>query len=823
MPASSTSTSAFDASVRNAIAQLQQQDSRYDHVVLATAEGSASRTAPFQLVALASGGLDALRAKLHSHETRFALLRVQVRILLVVSLGQGVSGLKRAQVLVQGRALQSSLGAILFATLTIASTSQLTSALVSSKLQLEGFAHVPSPDLNQDFRASWASTSAADVVTRARPSAPSSPGEVGLDASWSRPVSDVGPMHREMAALSSSLGSRAKSLLVAPSRQSGSASQGIVIDLASVIEAPSHATPTQPAQAAFPLLPAVDCGSLQQISDSPESLNAALTTWHSRTPSDPYSPIYTQSPRIRLSDDERKRLSDERERLRADEAIRDQVMKKLRAEQQSVLRSPVSRTPRLAVVPPLAPPPPFAPPPAPVADGVVATSPRVTCRPRLEDERGPASAPVLMVSESRGGMVGEACEGLRGPRSSESHESIRSSVHSLNLWEFAEAAARTDSFLHLPRRAPRCASGTATPTRVRSRQGSGSECATSSSRGSVAASSLFDKELPALPSDLDSTSNDGDEWIGDLPAHGSPTYSHPSLRAKHSAEEAALHDLRERLAHAEARAHAAEAAAQHAIREAHTETRRLADELARVERGARETMEAEAVRRAQWAREQAARDRLDAYERSRLEADETRRRRAIEEQRRLECDRAERIREERAWREHEAERVKLEYEARIRQLAEREALLKREAEARECVERERRERAREAQVSRTKRLQELTDAVRSERVELQGWINTHSADAVHSKRRWYHVTHHQLSLSRSPTDRTPILTIPLDPTHLKSVTDEQEDGFMRHALRFEVHLADARSEVYVVSTDSEADKVDLMLLVQAFAGAGGEV
>ncbi|CDS00702.1 uncharacterized protein SPSC_04612 [Sporisorium scitamineum] len=842
MPAPTPTISAFDASVRNAIGQLQQQDSRYDHVVLATAEGSTSRAAPFQLVGIAAGGLDALRTKLHSHETRFTLLRVQARILLIVSLGQGVTGLKRAQVLVQGRALQSSLGAILFAALTIASTSQLTPALVSYKLQLEGFAHVPSPDLNQDFRASWASTSAASVVTRAKPSAPSSPEEVGHDASWSRPISDVGPLHHGMAALSNPVNTRAKSLLVTPSAQLPPTSQGIVIDLASVIEAPNHTTPTLPSQDKFPLLPAVECNNRERLSSSPDSLNAPLTRPHSRTSSDPENPQFTCSPRVRLSDDERKRLSDERDRLRADEAIREQVMRKLRAEQNSVLKSPASRTPRLAVVPPLAPPPPFAPPPAPTSDSAIASSPRrpssvasprAASRQKLEDD---TPAPTVTVSASRPpNKPLETSDKIRnafaeGPRSSESHESIRSSIHSLNLWEFAEAASRTDSFLHLPQRASfstpfrprRTTSGNATP-HVRSRQGSGSEsiasvehaCTTSGSRGSVAVSSLFDKELPALPSDV--ASNDGDEWIGDLKGRDC-TYA-PSIRAE---SEEALHDLRERLAQAEARAKAAEDAAAHAIHEAHIETRRLAEELAKVEKGTQEKMEAEAIRRAKWAREQVARDQLDAYERSKLEADEKRRRRVIEEQRRLECDRARRIREEQEWREQEAERVKLEYEVRIRQLAEREAKLKAEAEERERRERERKEQERASEVARQKRLAELTDAVRdSDKVILSGWLNLQTEEAVQWKRRWYEVVDRQLVLCRSATDRSLMSVIPLDPTHLVKVADEQEDCFMSHTLRLEVQESETSTEkqAYIVSTDTHAAKLDLALVVDAIAAS----
>ncbi len=196
---------ALHPSVSAALSELQKPESRYDHIVLATAEGSTSRTAPFVLVDAALGGLSALSCKLRTHETRFALLRMQARILLVVSLGQDLGGLRRAQALVQARALQSALGAIVFAALTIASVSQLTSALVGSKLQLEGFPHVASPNIAQDFRSSWSSTSATSPGARAKPSAPSSPEEAALDSSWSRPFSAIGASSRSdaLAALAS--------------------------------------------------------------------------------------------------------------------------------------------------------------------------------------------------------------------------------------------------------------------------------------------------------------------------------------------------------------------------------------------------------------------------------------------------------------------------------------------------------------------------------------------------------------------------------------------------------------------------------------------
>ncbi|SPO22653.1 uncharacterized protein UTRI_01331 [Ustilago trichophora] len=896
--------SKLDSSVRTAVSQLQQVDCRYDHIILAAAEASTSRSAPLHLIETAAGGLDALRTKLRTHETRFALLRVQSRLLLVISLGQDLTGLKRAQVLVQGRALQSSLGATLFAAVTIATASQLTSALVGSKLQLDGFAHITSPNIAQDFRASWSSTSAASVMTRARPSAPSSPEELGHDATWSRPVSDIGPSYRSNdQKLSTPVTSRAKSFHSSLfAKLSERDHPGIVIDLESVVEAPQQNAeidsadfaPVPPPKTGLPPLSA--CADASKGSKIPfRSSSTPIATSSTgqalqkpiqlRKQTDPET---TRSPREWLSADERKRLSDERERIRVDEAIRDEVMKKLRAEQQALLRSPASRTPRLAISPPLAPPPPFALPPAPPSPSPAASpstrpssinSPRLSSKSRLEDDvrsartlftetipstrnesRSPRlQEPVLISEDVR--TLASSLSNASG--TSESHESIRSSIQSLSLWEFAEAASQRASFLSLPGQAPsssintlafnaeRPASEAATPSKIRSRQPSCSEsvasvglehnrCAASSSTGSVAASSIFDKELPAPPVETENDSADGEEWTGAMESPDSMTHPlapwiEPSVKvvdkeqaSLKDAEGAEMQDLRDRLAQAEARAKAAEKAATVAVREAQSETRRLAEELANVERGAKDKMEAEAIRRAKWAREQVARDQLDAYERSKLEADEKRRRRAMEEQRRLECDRANRIREEQEWREQEAQRIKQEYELKIQHLAEREAKLKAEAEAREQRERERIEQERARASYRQSRLAKLKEAVLKEDDTsaplVQGWLNLQVEGAVQWKRRWYRVTKKQLVLTRSPTDSSLKTIIPLDLIHLLSIRDDHEDCTMSHSLCLEVRQTlesklDQAKRTYLVSTDTRAAKEEIELVVEAIASS----
>lgn len=874
---------ALHPSVSAALSELQKPESRYDHIVLATAEGSTSRTAPFVLVDAALGGLSALSCKLRTHETRFALLRMQARILLVVSLGQDLGGLRRAQALVQARALQSALGAIVFAALTIASVSQLTSALVGSKLQLEGFPHVASPNIAQDFRSSWSSTSATSPGARAKPSAPSSPEEAALDSSWSRPFSAIGASSRSDAL--AALASRAHSfhsLVHAPSPERSTTrpgKHGIVIDLEAVIDSSAHEVGTAATDLPPPLPPKADLPPLPTSAndDGPRPLSVSSRPRSAAASLTPAASSLREPIQLRKSSDP-DRLSphiDEFQRQRIDEAIRDEVMRKLHTEQQALLRdnsrSPANRTPRLAISPPLAPPPPFAPPPAPASPLRTAPStPRLsskvqrlastpqrsernkTSRSGASDRR--ASAPLLDETAAEEPNA-NALQASLSETASESHESLRSSMQSLHLWEFAEAASQRTSFLNLPRgRSERPTIGTVSDGK-RSRQPSysdsvasvepdGQRCAPSSSTGSVAASSIFDKDLPAPPAAAETASIESGEWSGEM---DSPDSTHPPSspwtepptgladkagRTAGDASEDEVRDLRDRLEQAEARAKAAEEAAEVAVREAQSETRRLAEELAQVERGTRDTMEAEAIRRAKWAREQVAREQLDAYERSKLEADEKRRRRAIEEQRRLDCDRANRIREEREWREHEAERIKHEYEVKIQYLAEREARLKAEAEARADEERSRIEKERKRVIARQERLAEMKRALQGadatneragdEDALLSGWLNVQAEGALQWRRRWGKVRRRQLILSKTPTDPVAVATIPLDRARIVSHADDYDDCTMPNIIRLQVPVDQADSTAldtctHLISTDTLAAKDDIELIIEAIA------
>ncbi|GAC97231.1 helicase SWR1 [Pseudozyma hubeiensis SY62] len=901
----------LDSSARIAVEQLKQQESCYDHVILKATSATTNTASSFQLFQTGVGGLDTLRAKLRGRHTQFALLRVQGRILLIVSLGQDNTGLKRAHVLIQGRTLQASLGAVLFATISISAISELTSALVGSKLQLQGFAHVDEPNTNQDFRASWASTSAASIVSRAQPSAPTSPEELDHDTTnWSRLGSDLSAARRVAADLPTSISSESN-VLDSSSHSSRSTpaevgSKGLLIDLESVtgtrmgrttLSVPSGMPGSNDRSLpAFPIVSEASEGS----EGEPRLLTSSSTQPHLETPAllrKSREPSHRdRPPRLRMSssEDHRKRLSDERQRVRADESTKDEVIRRLRADQQCLPKSPSNRTPRAAISPPLAPPPPFAPPLAPHSPSSASLrsrgssslhSPRfpLTRKPEDVDDSArtwPTSMMATIITvpptpvtpgpqrfEQAPTASADWLSDL--PRVSESGDSVRTSMQTLSLWEYADSVTQHDSFartssLVLPASKGKVLShlnddpsGTATPVRARSRSASSVltvspdryALASSSSRGSIDAPSIFDKELPLPPGERQD--DQGDHWFGPV---GSPdSVTHPAApwigtassprRPQKSRAGSPAHEemqgLREQLARAEERARAAEESAKMAVLEAQSEKRRLAQELAKAEQASTDKMEAEAVRRAKWAKEQAARNQLEAYERSKLEADEMRRRRAIEEQRQLECDRANRIREEREWCQQEAARVKREYEVKIQVLAEREAKLKAEAEAKERLERERREQVKAREAGRQERLERLASALREAegaqpdaKTEplLTGWLNLQDEGEVHRRRRWYRVMDKQLALSKSPTDPNVLTSIPLDPIRLLSISDGHEDSLMSHALCLEVQQAteidtkvDGAAEMmtkrtYIISTDTLEAKEEIELVVEAIRG-----
>lgn len=103
------------------------------------------------------------------------------------------------------------------------------------------------------------------------------------------------------------------------------------------------------------------------------------------------------------------------------------------------------------------------------------------------------------------------------------------------------------------------------------------------------------------------------------PPHDTPEMS-PRLSGDSSVLQTGWEVEEARAAEARQRAIAAEEAARVQMERAREEQARLAAEVAEAERREKERIENEAAARAKWAAEQAARERLDAFERSKLEA-----------------------------------------------------------------------------------------------------------------------------------------------------------------------------------------------------------
>lgn len=157
------------------------------------------------------------------------------------------------------------------------------------------------------------------------------------------------------------------------------------------------------------------------------------------------------------------------------------------------------------------------------------------------------------------------------------------------------------------------------------------------------------------------------------------------------------------------RALAVEQAALEQIKSVRELQKRLEFELSEANRRGRERSEAEAAARAKWAKDQAQRNALDAYERSKLEHEERQRRAKVEATRLEEELRAQEVRAEKQ-RAEDQEREVLE-EARKRQECRRmrEERLKEEVQHQASLKAERQERKRLAAEQRKKLVQVMRE------------------------------------------------------------------------------------------------------------------
>ena len=623
-----------DPSLNAAIRQLQKDDCRYDHIVI----GYRGSHATLYLYEVAAGGLKALTAKLQRAEPMFSLFKIDGKLLLILVLGRDISGVRRARSLVHARSFSTSLGSTIDAFVSVSSAEELTPALVKTKLKLKGW--------KQQLELSEAGISPrfSDYSSIRKPLHLSTLSLNNQDISTYRPTSENGLLIRYDEQEDHPVDLPLEKPLP-PKNQSRILAWRAASELAFSSDPSSPwETPDDPrvsfgndSEAASTIRPS-DSGSV--IHDRRLSHERRVGA-----PDDPAisSPDESQSTEKGVcdftSERERQRKSAERARIRADEAIREEVMRKLRAEQGSdPSNERVARSPR----PPLAPPPDLALPPTPtslLSNRPGTKSPLLPPHTLRLNKPTPKIPSTSQDEHKREEEIGAYASPTRStpvePRISESNESIQTT----QLWKFASPeslpsrkggdfpAAAPNSVGNSPnleylaenpgkvgditifanirahRRLLDESSDDAEPWIMKhSRDDDRSRDERLTTPQSNSAPSIFDKDLPPPPQTAE------DDTI----------LTSPSSIAGDSRDD--LEQLRLKAIEARIKAVAAEAEAKIEIEKAKFEQRRLQLELEEAARKDRERVEMEGIRRAKWAREQVERDKLDAFERSKLES-----------------------------------------------------------------------------------------------------------------------------------------------------------------------------------------------------------
>ncbi|CEH18590.1 MAX-1A [Ceraceosorus bombacis] len=259
-------------------------------------------------------------------------------------------------------------------------------------------------------------------------------------------------------------------------------------------------------------------------------------------------------------------------------------------------------------------------------------------------------------------------------------------------------------------------------------------------------------------------------------------------------------------------------AAQAQIEIARAEQRRLAFEISESERRNRERSEAEVLIRAKWAKEQASRNQLDAYERSKLESEERRRRAHVAEQKRKEAEAAERAREDQRRQEIEMQEA-LEHSARKKRDAQaREAKLVADADAARkrgeaaAIRKAVKQRDREMLAKEFLRLQAAGDMV------LEGDLSVQIGDATGWKRRWFALKDGEIAFFKTSHDAQ--RNTPTEHYNLRgaiaSIEDAFEEAQMPHSFRVNF-TSESGSECFVAYTDTEDDMEVLLVGMQTLS------
>lgn len=290
-----------------------------------------------------------------------------------------------------------------------------------------------------------------------------------------------------------------------------------------------------------------------------------------------------------------------------------------------------------------------------------------------------------------------------------------------------------------------------------------------------------------------------------------------------------LADKEELADQARRRALAAELAALEQIRVARQLQKQLEFELSEVQRRERERNDAENAARAKWAREQAQRNLLDAFERSQLESAERKRRRQVEEIRKVEAERAEQVANEKAKADQAEREAMEEAERRKENMLLRDRKLLEEMESRKAESAKREEKRRNERERREKLKSELRDTVNQTATAatptplLAGWLEVQPTDSNRWKRRYFHLTHDGLELFKDITATT---ASALEKHPLP--TQAPEDAFEACQMPHSVYLTnedDAMSTTLLVALESAENKerfvatIEVLLDLRAAATA----
>jgi len=215
----------------------------------------------------------------------------------------------------------------------------------------------------------------------------------------------------------------------------------------------------------------------------------------------------------------------------------------------------------------------------------------------------------------------------------------------------------------------------------------------------------------------------------------------------------------------------------------------LDEEARAAERKAKARAEKEAVVRAKWAKEQANRDRLDAWERSLLESKERKRREQVE-----------RLRDEDTIRAEEARR-----ESEAQAQAEREERIRKEYELRRAGDQAALARAEGREAARLKLKKRLEELELGKSMVLNGSITVQLGDSLIWRRRWFELRGNSMLLYKSEHYKAEVLERIDLRGSIRSISDAYEECQMVNSFKV-LFGEDAALASLTAYTDTPEDK-----------------